>query len=100
MSPAISKRSPMKSRACALLAALLITSGLTSCATVSSPARASLEIYQPRVLRLEAGQVIATRDGTYIPQADETWHSAAAYELLERDNLNLAAALAQERSRK
>lgn len=100
MSPAISKRSPMRSRGCALLAALLITSGLTSCASVSSPARASLAIYQPRILRLEARQVIATRDGTYVPQRDETWHSAAAYERLERENLNLTAALAQERSRK
>lgn len=80
--------------------ASLTTLGLTSCATASLPAKASLQVYQPRVLRLEAHQVIATRDGTYLPQFDETWHSAAAYEQLEREVLNLNAALLQERNRK
>jgi hypothetical protein len=89
----------MKSRGCALLAAMLISAGLTSCASVSSPDRALLQIYQPRVLRLETNRPVPTRDGIYTPQADEAWHSPAAFEQLERENLNLAAALVQERNR-
>lgn len=41
-----------------------------------------------------------TRDGAYAPQTDETWHSPAAFAQLEQENLNLAAALTQERNRK
>jgi hypothetical protein len=89
----------MRSALCA--AAMLATSSaLISCASGSSARKASLQIYQPRVLRLPAGQPIPTRDGVYSPQTDEVWHSAAAFEQLERENLNLAAALAQERNRK
>ena len=40
-----------------------------------------------------------TAAGIYIPQTDEVWNSAAAFNELEEDNLNLAAALAQERNR-
>lgn len=91
----------MKSRssACAVVAALATTSLLTGCATVSSAPEASRQLYQPRVLRLEAGQVIATRDGLHIPQADETWHSAAAFEALEAQVIDLSAALAQRQAR-
>ena len=88
-----------RSSASALVVALTITLGLTGCATASSEPRESRQLYQPRVLRLEARQVIATRDGLHIPQVDETWHSAAAYEALEAQALNLSAALAQERAR-
>lgn len=88
-----------RSSACVAWAALATTSLLTGCATVSSEPEASRQLYQPRVLRLEAGQVIATKDGLHIPQADETWHSAAAYEALETQVINLSAALAQERAR-
>lgn len=88
-----------KSAACALAALLTITAALTGCATASSAPKASPQLYQPRVLRLEAGQVIATRDGLHIPQTHETWHSAAAYEALEAQAINLSAALAQERAR-
>jgi hypothetical protein len=56
-------------------------------------------MYQPRLLRLERGQVIATRDGTYLPQADEIWHSPAAYADLETKLLNALAALDQTRNR-
>lgn len=88
------------SSACARAALLLTTLLLTACASVSSAPRVSPQLYQPRVLRLEARQLISTRDGVYVPQTDETWHSAAAYTALETQALNLAAALAQERSRK
>lgn len=87
-----------------LLSALAVTtlaiSGLTSCASVSSAPPASLQIYQPRVLRLPAGQPLKTTDGVYVPQTDEVWHSARAFQQLEQENLNLAAALTQERNRK
>jgi hypothetical protein len=88
-----------KSAACAALALLLISSGLTGCGSASSVPKAWPQLYQPRVLRLGAGQPVETRDGRYLPQVDETWHSAAAYEALEASALNLSAALAQERSR-
>jgi hypothetical protein len=86
----------------ALFALAVMTSSavLMSCASASSVPRASLQIYQPRVLRLQASQPIPTRDGVYSPQTDEVWHSARAFEQLEQENLNLAAALSQERNRK
>lgn len=88
-------RSPL----CALVVTTLAIVALTSCASVSSAPRASPQIFQPRVLRLQAEQPVTTRDGIYRPQTDEVWHSARAYEQLEKENLNLAAALAQERNR-
>ncbi|MBI5689265.1 MAG: hypothetical protein HZC55_04150 [Verrucomicrobia bacterium] len=89
-----------KSLCCALAGMTLASCGLTSCASVSSAPPASRQIYQPRVLRLAAGQPVPTRDGAYAPQTDETWHSPAAFAQLEQENLNLAAALTQERNRK
>lgn len=89
-----------KSLLSALAVMTLACAGLTSCASVSSAPSASSQIYQPRVLRLQAGQAVTTRDGIYRPQTDETWHSARAFEQLEQENLNLAAALTQERNRK
>lgn len=97
-SPATSRRSRTRSIVCALLAATLTSAGLTSCATVSSPDKVSLQLYQPRVLRLAAGQPVATRDGSYTPQVDETWHSDAAYRDLEAKLLTTAAALAQQQN--
>lgn len=88
-----------RSAASALVALLTISAALTGCASGSSAPKASPRLYQPRVLRLEKGRPVATRDGLYLPQADETWHSAAAYEALETDVINLTAALAQERAR-
>jgi hypothetical protein len=82
-----------------MLAMTLASAVLTSCATASSDAKASLRIYQPRSLRLQAGQEIQTRDGRYSPQVDEIWHSDAAYRELEQGLINATAALAQERQR-
>jgi outer membrane biogenesis lipoprotein LolB len=89
-------RSPLYALAATMLASLL----LTACASVSPAPKASLQVYQPRVLQLKAGQAVTTQAGIYVPQKDEVWHSAAAFEQLERENLNLSAALAQERNRK
>ncbi|MDP1581511.1 MAG: hypothetical protein Q8M02_14660 [Candidatus Didemnitutus sp.] len=95
----------MKKRSIAYaLAALLLTSCmLTSCAHKSSAAAASSlaesRLYQPSILRLEKSKLIATRDGLYIPQRDEIWHSDGRYRTLEQENLDLAAALTAERAR-
>ena len=89
-----------KSRLCALAVMTLVIAALTSCASVSSAPPVSLQVYQPRVLRLAAGQSVPTQDGIYRPQTAEVWHSAAAFAQLEQENLNLAAALTQERNRK
>lgn len=88
------KRSP-RLNGCALLAILILSVGLTSCSHVSSVDRGSLPLYQPRVLRLEQGKPVQTKDGVHTPAEDEVWHSDTAYRLLERQNVNLAAALAQ-----
>jgi hypothetical protein len=82
-----------------LVPTALLTLLLTGCVTASSVPRASLHLYQPRVLFLEAGQPIPSKAGIYTPQVDETWHSAAAYNDLETQLINTAAALAQERNR-
>lgn len=87
------------SKLCAAPAILLASCSLTSCAHVSSAPRESRSLYQPPVLRLEAGQAIATRDGTHLPQTDELWHSDARFRALETQLVNTAAALAQERAR-
>lgn len=75
---------------------------LTACGSASSAPRvsppASAQIYQPRVLLLKAGVPVQTAAGVYVPQVDETWHSAAAFEQLEQENINLSAALAQLRA--
>lgn len=89
-----------KSLPCALAAMTLVSFALIGCANVSPAPQATQQIYQPRVLRLTAGQIVSTRDGQYRPQTDEVWHSARAFEQLEQENLNLAAALTQERNRK
>ena len=72
---------------------------LTGCATASSAPKASWQLYQPRVLQLSAGQPVHSQAGIYTPQVDEVWHSAAAYQDLETELLNTAAALAQIRNR-
>ncbi|HTJ77953.1 MAG TPA: hypothetical protein VL357_03080 [Rariglobus sp.] len=87
-----------KSKACALVATMLLSSLLTGCVTGSSAPKASLQIYQPRVLQLPAGVPIQSKAGIYIPQVDEVWHSAAAYGELENQLINTAAALSQERN--
>ena len=80
--------------------AILLTSLLlTGCVSRSSGPTASSPIYQPPVLRLTAGTVVATRDGVYTVPLDETWHSNQRFVKLEQEAVNLAAALAQERAR-
>lgn len=79
-----------------VLAMLSLLCVLTSCSSASSDPRASLQLYQPRVLQLQAGVPVQTRAGRYTPQVDETWHSASAYEAIEQNAINLAAALAQK----
>lgn len=74
-----------------MLVATLTLGALTSCAIVSSRGKASLQVYQPRVLTLQAGRPVPTRDGgTYTPQVDETWHSDAEFRAVEHQ---LTAAL-------
>jgi hypothetical protein len=92
----------MKTKSAACVAAVMMIASVlpTGCASVSSAPRESLQIYQPRSLRLSAGIPVQTKDGIYRPQVDELWHSAAAYAQLEQEAINLAAALAQERNRK
>jgi hypothetical protein len=83
------------SQLCVLAAMMLLSVSLTSCATVSPAPKESLQLFQPRVLRLEAGREVVTRDGLYRPQTDEVWHSDGAYLTLEKQAIDLAAALAQ-----
>lgn len=59
----------------------------------------SLQIYQMRALFLPAGQPVQTKEGIYTPQTDEVWHSVAAYEALEKQLLNAAAAIEQLRQK-
>ena len=81
-----------------LLVTMLLSALLTGCATSSSPSKASLQIYQARVLQLPAGHPVQTLAGVYTPQTDEVWHSAAAYNALEEQLIATACALAQERN--
>ncbi len=75
---------------------------LTGCALVSSAPKVSpaASIYQPRLLRLVAGQPVPTADGSYTPPTAETWHSDRAYRELEAQLIDTAAALSQLQNRK
>ena len=87
---------------CAALLAISLSAMLIGCSTVSPAPEASSahsRLYQPRLLRLAAGQVIATKDGTYLPKQDEVWHSPQAFEDVETKLLNALAALDQTRNR-
>ncbi|MBI5770899.1 MAG: hypothetical protein HZA93_24185 [Verrucomicrobia bacterium] len=90
----------MKSNFSVALLAMSIMCGLTGCATGSSAPGASSQLYQPRVLALPAGRPIQTANGIYTPQAAEIWHSPAEFQKLERQVIDLSAALEQERQRK
>lgn len=81
----------MRSTACATLAALLISTALTGCASASRGAADTRRLYQPPILRLPQGQPIQTQDGLHVPQADEVWHSDARYRELERAYLDQLA---------
>lgn len=82
---------------CAILVILPVNLLLTGCAHESSvPAQSSVAssmLYQPPVLRLPANQMVQTKDGKYVPQRDEIWHSDARFRQLEQENVDLAAAL-------
>lgn len=86
-----------KSTACAILAILCLHVALTGCATVSRENADLRQLYQPRVLRLEAGLQIVTQDGLYLPQVAEVWHSDPAFRELEQRYLDAVAALAASR---
>lgn len=82
-----------------MLATLLTSFALTGCACASRRTLGSLQ-GSPRILRLEAGIPIQTKDGLYNPQQDETWHSQAEYLRLEQEVLMLSrAAQARDQNR-
>lgn len=81
----------MKSTACVILAALLISTALTGCGSASLGAADTRRLYQPTVLRLPQGQPIQTTDGLHVPQVDEIWHSDTRYRDLERAYLDQLA---------
>lgn len=92
-----------KSHAFARLALPLMLLLPIGCAHVSSADKASSrerQLYQPPTLRLEKGQLYATKDGVHIPQTDEVWHSDTRFRTLEQENLDLAAALSALRKNK
>lgn len=80
----------------ATLAILLVSCLLTACVSTSSAPQqssvASSLLYQPPVLRLEAGKPVQTKDGVYSPQNDEVWHSDARFRLLEQNVIDLTEA--------
>ena len=74
-----------------VLATLLTSFALTGCVCGSKRTSGSLQ-GSPRILRLEAGTLVQTKDGLYQPQADETWHSQSEYLRLEQEVLMLSRA--------
>ena len=74
-----------------VLATLLTSFALTGCVCVSKRTSDSL-LGSPRILRLQAGTPVQTKDGLYNPQQDETWHSQAEYLRLEQEVLMLRRA--------
>ena len=82
-----------------VLATLLTSFALTGCACASRRTSGSLQ-GSPRILRLEAGTPVRTKDGLYDPQQDETWHSQSEYLRLEQEVLMLSrAAQARDQNR-
>lgn len=82
-----------------MLATLLTSFALTGCACASRRTSGSLQGF-PRILRLEAGTPVRTKDGLYNPQQDETWHSQSEYLRLEQEVLMLSrAAQARDQAR-
>lgn len=85
-----------RSRACAVLAILAVSIGLTGCQHASRADADSRRLYQPSVLRLAPGQTVQTADGLHVPQVLEIWHSDARFRALENsyhDSLAAHAAL-------
>lgn len=83
----------------ALAAMLCLLLVLTGCGSVSSRGKESLQLYQPPVLNLKAGEPIQTKEGRYVPQVDEVWHSDARFRQLERENIDLIRANTELRLR-
>jgi hypothetical protein len=82
-----------------VLATLLTSFALTGCVCASRRTSGSLQ-GSPRILRLEAGTLVQTKDGLYQPQQDETWHSQSEYLRLEQEVLMLSrAAQARDQAR-
>ena len=82
-----------------VLATLLTSFALTGCACGLKRTSGSLQ-GSPRILRLETGIPVQTKDGLYSPQSDETWHSQAEYLRLEQEVLMLSrAAQARDQAR-
>jgi hypothetical protein len=82
-----------------VLATLLTSFALTGCVCASRRTSGSLQ-GSPRILRLEAGTLVQTKDGLYNPQQDETWHSQSEYLRLEQEVLMLSrAAQARDQAR-
>ena len=82
-----------------MLATLLTSFALTGCVCASRRTSGSLQ-GSPRILRLEAGTLVQTKDGLYQPQQDETWHSQSEYLRLEQEVLMLSrAAQARDQAR-
>ncbi len=98
----MSSRPRPQSLACVIAATITLLGVLTGCALVSSAPKVSpaASLYQPRVLRLAAGQTVPTQDGSYKPEVAEIWHSDRAYRELESQLIDTAAALAQVQNRK
>ncbi len=84
---------------CVVLAAIPMLTGCASAPSGESASSPVSRIYQPRTLELTAGTPVQTKRGIYVPEADETWHSPAAFEQVNHEAWNAAAALAQERAR-
>ena len=88
-------------RHCALVAVLLISLGLTSCATEPSPppasSVASLTLYQPPTLQLAKGVPIQSKLGIYTPQMDETWVSPQEFAKVNNELYNAMNAADQKK---
>ena len=82
----------MKSTACALLAILCLSAVQTGCVTASRENADLRHLYQPPVLRLQAGLQIVTQDGLHLPQVNEVWHSDARFRELEHRYLDALGA--------
>ena len=60
---------------------------LGSCKTTQQPEIpqfSELNIYQPSILVIPAGQMIQTTTGKYTPETDEIWHSDKRVRDMER----------------
>jgi len=94
-----STRSKRSTTGCAIWAILAASALLTGCSHVSRESADSRRLYQPPVLRLEAGQLIATADGLHVPVVDEVWHSDARFRALADSYADALAALAAAQHR-